>query len=212
MKSGRFGAAALMALAASASAQNGASWASGDGALTTLMISGAETPAPAPREMSSADMVETFKKICLDAAGNPATIAAAIASDALDLEATPVTLQGTKKSPPVQLHLWRGPGFVAAYTEGFRVVSTEQCNVTFYPTQLPDRAALAEAMSGVVGSQPLNAAEAVKKNGQPNKYYAPRWTYSGKAGAPLKINAIAMKDSRYMPGDRVLLALTAPAK
>ena len=204
-----FAAALGVGLAASAAAQSGASWASGDGGLTTLMLSGSgNEPPPAPQPLTAGEMAQLFKRVCLDTAGHPAAIAAAIAEGKLELTPTPAVLAATKKQPEVTLGVWRGPGMVAAQTSGFRVVPEGQCNITFYPAELPDRAVLAEALSALVGSAPENAAEAVKKNGEPNKRFAPRWSLARAEGAPLRVNAIVMRGHQYMPGDRVLVALT----
>jgi hypothetical protein len=213
VKAARAGVAAVVALSLSslAAAQNGASWASGDSAVTTLMIGGYNDPPPPPQPYAPAEMAQLFKQVCLDTAGDPAAISAAVASGSLKLESVPVMLAAGKKSPAVAIPMWRGPGLVAAHTAGFASVREAQCNITFYPSALPDRSALAEAVSAAVGSAPVNAAEAIKKNGKPDKYYSPRWSFASGADA-FRVNAIVMKGNRYLPGDRVLIALRPEAK
>ena len=52
---------------------------------------------------------------------------------------------------------------VTAQTDGFFAVREAQCNITFYPTTLPDRDSLNAALTSALGAGPGNAAEAVKR-------------------------------------------------
>ena len=204
--------AALLCLIGPAAAQSGASWATGDGALTTLMIGGSDQPLPTPTALAPGDMARLFKQLCLDTNGDPAAIDAAAAASSPALTAEPVKVKAGKDKPELQLHLWRGPGMVVAQTDGFFAVKEAQCNVTFYPIALPDSAALAASLGTAIGTGPSNAAQAVKGNGKPNKNYVPVWTVGPAAGPSRRVTAIAMRGNQYMVGNRVLFAARVPAK
>lgn len=160
---------ALAGLAGSAGAQDGASWATGDGAMTTLMFGGGSGLPPAPAAIAPDEMARLFKRLCLDTNGDPAAIDAAAAAVSPALTAAPMKVSAGKNKPEIQLHLWRGPGIVVAQTDGFFAVREAQCNITFYPTALPDAASLATALGAAIGTGPTNAAEAVKGNGKPTR-------------------------------------------
>ena len=200
---------ALAGLAGAASAQEGASWATGDGAMTTLMFGGGSGLPPTPAAMAPEDMARLFKRICLDTNGDPAAIDAAAAAASPALTAAPMKVSAGKNKPEIQLHLWRGPGVVVAQTDGFFAVQDAQCNITFYPTALPDRSSLATALGAAIGTEPSNAADAVKK-GKPNKHYLPIWVVG--TAPPRRVSAVAMRGNQYTPGDRVLFAARVPAK
>jgi hypothetical protein len=130
-----------------------------------------------------------------------------VADGRLALVGSTVAVNGSKKQPPIQLRLWSGPGVVVARTDGFFAVREAQCNATFYPLTLPDRAVLTEAMTRILGAPPSNAAKAVKKDGKPDKRFAPLWTLSEGSGPPLTVSGIAMRGNQYMPGNRVFMAV-----
>jgi hypothetical protein len=206
------GAIALIGMAGAAGAQIGASWATGDGAMTTLTMGGSDEPLPAPVAIAPDDMARLFKRLCLDTNGDPTAIEAAAASASPALTAAPMKVKAGKDKPDIQLRLWRGPGIVVAQADGFFAVPEAQCNITFYPTALPDAAVLATALGAAIGTGPSNAAEAVKGNGKPNKNYVPVWVV-GTAPAPSRrVSAVAMHGNQYTPGDRVLFAARVPAK
>ncbi len=188
-----------------AAAQNGASWAVGDSGVTTILLSGANQQ-PVRADRTPEEMASLFKAACLDSGGRPEAIDSAVAEGKLRLAGSTVTVNGSKKRPPVQVRLWSGPGVVVAWSDGFFAMREAQCNATFHPITLPTDESVAEALAKVLGGAPINAGEAVKKNGKPDKGFVPRWTWSEGSNAPVTVNGFAMRGNRYAPGDKVLMA------
>lgn len=191
-----------------AAAQLGASWATGDTAITTLGFAGVAS-SPVRADRSTEEMARLFKAACLDTGGRAEAIDAAVADGRLALVGTNFTVTATKKRPELKLRLWSGPGIVIARTDGFRDVPEAQCSASFHPLTHPTSAALTEGMTAVLGA-PSNAAEAVKENGKRAKRYVPLWTLSDGAGAPVIVNGISMRGGRFT-ADSVLMAARAAA-
>ncbi len=187
-----------------AAGQSGASWATGDTAITTLGFVGAGPP-PVRADRSPEEMARLFKTACLDTGGEAEAIDTAVADGRLPLVATVFNVAATKKRPAFQLRLWSGPGVVVTRTDGFYAVPEAQCNATFHILTVPTNAALTEGMTKVLGAPPYNIAEAVKKNGKPDKRFVPLWTRSEGSNPPVVINGIAMRGGRFTI-DQVLMA------
>jgi hypothetical protein len=201
------GTIALLCLAGPGAAQSGASWAVGDTAIMTIAFGGIDRSTPVPMDMSTEDMARLFKTMCLDTGGDPAAMAAAAERGLPDLRSAPVRVKDGKKEPYVELRLWRGPGVVIAQTDGFRSVPEAQCNATFYPVTMPNRAALTSALAAAIGAPPGNLAEATKRNGKPQKRYVPLWTIKQGSNPARTVNAIPMPVSRFTLIPTILIAV-----
>jgi len=191
-----------------AAAQMGASWATGDTAITTIVFAGANR-LPARADRSPEEMARLFKTACLDTGGRAEAIDSAVADGRLALAGTNFTVTATKKRPELKLRLWSGPGIVVARTDGFYAVREAQCSASFHPLTHPTSAALTEGMTKVLGP-PSNAAEAVRKNGKRAKRFVPLWNWSEGSSPPVIVNGIAMRGGRFS-ADSVLMAARAAA-
>ncbi len=203
----RLTAMAAVLLSASASAQNGAVWSDGPGRLTTLQFAGGEASPPAAVDRDPSEMVRLFKQLCLDTANDPAAIAASAARVVPPLTANPYTIPATKKSGPIELGIWQGNGLVVSRTGGFFAAPSAQCNMTFYVNTLPDLPTTIAALNASLGS-PTNAADAVKKNGKPNKTYRANWV----AANGYLVDAQIIRGSQFMTGNRVQLISRSKGK
>jgi hypothetical protein len=207
--------AALVALVAAAAAggpaaaQMGASWATGDTAITTLGFGVDAPPPPVRADRSTEAMAQLFKAACLDTGGREEAIDAAVAAGKLALVGTNFTVIATRKRPELKLRLWSGPGIVIARTDGFPDVPEAQCSASFHPLTHPTSLALTEGMTKVLGA-PSNASEAIRKNGKRAKRFVPLWTLSDGSGAPVIVNGIAMRGGRFT-ANSVLMAARAAA-
>ena len=199
-------AAASCLLATPALAQGGASWAVGDGTVTTITYAGAPL-APPQLHRTPEEMALLFKSACLDTGGTEAGIDAAVASGRLQLVGSTFSVPATRKRPAYAIRFWSAPGVVVARTDGFPLVKEAQCNATFNPPGGPRNAELADAVTDVLAAPPANAAEAVKRNGKRNKDFTPRWVVAGEEGKPRVVTAVAMRANRFNPADHVLIAV-----
>src|SRR5688572_13703574 len=98
-------AAASCLLATPALAQGGASWAVGDGAVTTITYAGVPL-APRPLDRTPEDMALLFKSACLDTGGTEAGIDAAVASGRLQLVGSTFTVPASKRKPAYSIRIW----------------------------------------------------------------------------------------------------------
>jgi hypothetical protein len=190
---GALAAAASLSFSAAAAAQNGAMWVDRYGRMTTLTMSGGETPAPAPADRTAAEMAALFQQMCVAPSADPA---------AAGLTALPFTTGG--RSPSV-FDIWHGPGVVLARSERFFITQKAQCNAVFYVNTLPERQAVHEAVSAALGAPPSNAARATKRNGQPNRSFVPEWSVGTAQVAVAHVG----RSSPSLPGHRVQLSLRA---
>jgi hypothetical protein len=198
----------IAASATAASAQNGAMWVDEYGRMMSMQFAGGGAPAPEPLDRSPGDYAGLFKKVCLETGGDPAKLGSAETLAQAGLVGEPFSVPAGKKAPPVVLNLWRGRGAIVSQSPGFFAAKDAQCNVTYYVRTLPDRTRLTAALSAALGAQPVNAAKATKKNGQPNNNYQPEWAATIN-GAPAVIVAHVAKGYQSMPGDRVQIAVRA---
>lgn len=204
-------AAASLLLASPAWAQSGASWAVSDSTVTTITFSG-EDPPPVRLDRTPEEMARLFKAACLDTGGTEAGIDAAAAPGRVALVRTTFRAAATRKTPAYSIPLWSGPGVVVARTDGFPTVPEAQCNATFLPLTGPRNLELVDAMTLVLGAPPSNAEEGVRRNGK-RKRFSPRWIIDEESGASFVVTAVAMRASRFTPGDHVLIAVRpAPAQ
>lgn len=194
-------------LAVPAAAQNGAMWTDDKGRMMSLSF-GAPTPQPAPAARDAAAMATLFKQVCVDGWAAPEAVGAAAAAQGLSSE--PQTLPFGKT--PLTLDIWRGEGVAVSRADAFLGNKARQCNATFYVPALPAATDVAQATSAALGAEPANAAKAVNKKGEPNKGYQPEWTLTAPDGGTWIATAFVAKDSQYMPGNRVQLALRAAGK
>lgn len=196
-----------MLAAAPAAAQNGAMWVSPSGHMRSIIFRGGGGFPPSPIDRAPAEMARLFKSLCLDGSAEPVHFLES-AREA-GLQANPIEVAGTKKTGPVTIDLWNGEGLVVSRSEGHHTVPDAQCNATFYVSTLPDRQAVMDALSAVMGSTPSNLAAAVDKKGKPKKYFNPEWMAAAPAEARI-VTAFVAKGDRYMPGNRVQISIRAP--
>ena len=201
-------AAAIVSLAPPAGAQDGAMWVSDRGNMLLLQFSGgAASAGVAPKDRAPGDMANAFKRLCVDTGSRKAAMDAIAQADGLVYG--PFTLPATKKAAEVVMPIWRIDGLVVSQTDGFFSAPTAQCNATFYIVSPPDRQAVQDAMSSVMGKPPLNIALATKKNGEPAKYYSPEWAVTGADASSWIASVTVSKDSPSLPGNRVQITLRA---
>jgi hypothetical protein len=158
-----------------------------------------------PINRSPAEMASLFKDVCLSTNGDPVNIASATNMGNLNLTAAPISMPGMgRRDRP--LNIWRGSGLVVSQSDGFFAARFVQCNVLFYPQQLPSREGVIDAVSGALGSAPSNAASARKRNGTFNRSYEPEWAVA-LAGAPAIVTAHVWEGSPVIPGSRVQISV-----
>jgi hypothetical protein len=190
-----------LAVAVPATAQNGANWSTGAGSITTIQFAGGSGSAPDAVARTPIEAAIAFKKWCLDSGGDPALAAA----EFQDFGGAILPVSGGKDKPPAKLHIYNGPGAVVAQTDGFFAVPQAQCNVSFYVPALPDKAEMQEAVSALFATPPTNAADAVKKNGKPNKRYVPTWEVTDAKGNVRLITYSTLGSGFDAAGNRVML-------
>lgn len=186
-------------------AQNGAMWLDRSGRMMSLQFGGGSGEPPAALDRSPEQMAELFHSLCVATEGDPARIGAAAETAGAGLASQPHTIPGARNAPPIELGVWRGEGLVIARTDGFFAAPSAQCNAIFYVQSLPEAAAVAAALTAALGSSPANADRAVRRNGRPNPDYAPEWSLGGGK----IVVAYVVAGNRYMPGDRVHIAIRA---
>jgi len=183
---------AALALPIAAEAQNGAMWVDRQGRLMSLTIGGQEPQPPAPTDRTAGEMADLFNRLCVAASSDPA---------AEGLTPAPFTFGFAR--PPLVLDVWHKPGLVLSRSERFFATQRAQCTTVFYVNTLPDRQAVQDAVSAIVGSQPTNAARAMRRNGRPNPRFVPEW----RNGTSQIVIASVGRDSQFIAGDRVQLSI-----
>jgi len=199
----------LLLPACPALAQNGAMWVDPIGRMMSMQFAGGAPTAPAPRDISTAEMAGRFKALCLDTRGGASGLAEAAAGAGLSDYSH--TIPATRKAGPVTLAVWTGDGLVLSQTSGFFAAPTAQCNATFYVRGLPEKQAVIDALAAAIGSPPSNLSSAVDKKGKAKKYYNPEWALDS-AGEPRIVTAFVAKGHSGMPGDRVQISVRAAKK
>lgn len=172
----------------------------------TFTLPGDAGPPPTS-DRPAADMATMFKNVCVDAASDAATGAAAAAAG---LSVAPAKFPFGPKAPPINASVWSGPGVTVSRTEGFFAAPLAQCNATFYVETLPGKQEVADAVSRVLGAPPANLAEATDKNGKPKRFYAPIWKIAGDQ--PRIVSASVSGGSQYTPGAKVQLSIYSDKK
>jgi hypothetical protein len=202
---------AAAAIAAPASAQNGAAWVDSKGRLLTFLSSDGLGEAPVERDRAPAEMAGLFKSLCLDSGGEPARIAPAAAAAGLTskaLEPGGFKLDGFDAGA---INVWNGNGVALSRTGGFPIVPNAQCNTTFYVPTLPVMPDVIAALTATLGAPPSNLADSMDKKGRPKKYFNPEWTVEGPSGPRIIFAAISAHD-RATPGNRVLISMRSATK
>jgi hypothetical protein len=207
---GLVGAALALALTTPAVAQSGAMWVDDLGRMMEVGFGGVSLVAnPVATDRSPVEMAALFKRVCLDTSGDPVMLPPD-AADAAMLEATPFDIPANKKMPSIRLNMWRGKGVVLSQATGFFAAPNAQCNAVFYLPALPERDAIVAAMTGIVGSAPVNGDKAMK-NGKPVRYYVPEWRVTF-GDSPWIVVAHVSAANQSLPGNRVLLAVRSEKK
>ena len=163
---------ALLAIAAPASA---GTWIDKYGRMTTLQASGLTEAVLVPGTRSADDVAATFKQLCLDT-GIDRT-AAGRAAEAAGFHYVAATMPF---KDPVDVGSWVSADAELTVGRDMFFAKEPQCNLVVALPPAIDRAAAIAALSALLGA-PANAAKATKKDGTPDKRWAPEWLTSGAA-------------------------------
>jgi hypothetical protein len=161
-------------------AQLGGAWSDKYGRSLVMQFGGVGITDLQPGSHGLAESAEAFRRICLDTGLDRAAVGAAAeaAGWSLRYQAVPVPM----KPAPVDIGGWTGPGATVLTTRKLFFAPNAQCNLVVALETLPSTAELTAAVTRVLGSEPTNAADATKRNGQPNSRYQPEWVIPGAAG------------------------------
>ena len=149
-------------------------------------------------------MVNIFKQVCIDKAGDPKKVSEIKELSTLQYEEQ--TISAGKEQAPYLVHKWTSPDIVISQHGRFLKGLENQCNASFNVTILPLRSEIMASIEKIIGSPPINAADAFKKNGKPNKEYRPKWSTVDGIGREITVVFNALDLSFIGRGQQVQLS------
>lgn len=162
-------------------------WVDDIGRSLTLQFPGSAPLTLSPGDHSIADAAALFKTACLSGSFERDRVASLLDASGWGFAFAD---QMMPFKEPVNVGGFQAKDAAVNVSASIFFNKRPQCNLLFRAPQPHDQAAAVAALSTVLGAEPTNAADAVKK-GKPNKRYQPEWAMPAANGASLTVYARA---------------------
>jgi hypothetical protein len=163
-----------------AAAQLGGAWADKYGRSLVMSFGGTGVTDLQPGSRTLEESAQAFNRICLGTGFDRAAVGAAAEATGWGFRYQAVEVP--MKPSPIDIGGWAAPGATVLTTRKLFFAPNAQCNLVVALASIPSPAELRSALTEVLGAEPANAADAVKRNGQPNSRYQPEWVMASAAG------------------------------
>jgi hypothetical protein len=173
-----------------AAAQLGGAWSDKYGRSLVMHFGGMPDADLPNGTRTLEESARLFASTCVDTNFDRTAIGAAAEAAGWDLHYQPVEVP--MKPKPLDLGGWTAPG--AALLAGAKLffAPNAQCNLVVRLRNPATPAEVEAALSATLSAAPANKADAVKRNGEPNKSYQPIWILPG---APSMERAVFARQS-----------------